>query len=101
MSGGGGLGGSGAADCLEMYPMGVMLASAGSTCWEATTRGPGEGMRSTLYKFQDVYYYFKLSVVNSAGLWSCGVSVVLATDYRLRTSAVAETMQAAPPGYAW
>ena len=36
-------------------------------------------------------------MVNSAGLWSCGVSVVLATDYRHRTSAVAETMQASPP----
>ena len=64
-------------------------------------KGAGRGMRSTLYKFQDVYYYFKLSVVNSAGLWSCGVSVVLATDYLLRMSAVAETMQASPPGYAW
>ena len=90
------MGGSGAADCLGTYPVGVMLASAGSACWEATTRGPGEGMRSTLY-----YYYFIFSVVNSAGLWSCGVSVVLATDYRHRTSAVAETMQASPPGYAW
>ena len=40
-------------------------------------------------------------MVNSAGLWSCGVSVVLATDYRLRTLAVAETMQASTPGYTW
>ena len=86
MGGGRGLGGSGAADCLRACPVGVLLASAGSAWWEATTGGPGEGMNSTLYKFQGVLLLFLTFGGQFCGvvvLWSeCGVS------YRLRSPQV-------------
>ena len=77
-------GDSGAADCLRACPVGVLLASAGSAWWEATTGGPGKERTAhfTNFKAFIITLTFGGQFCGVVVLWSvCGVSYRLPSPH--------------------